>query len=322
MIITILKKIKSRLSFLFFQKQRVKRKRKYQHFPSSKNAFFIMGSGRNGSTLLALLLNKHSDVFLPPEQYALPYTLSNWYLPFYNLWSIYCQKSVQLYFSHNQNWTLTDNDKNKIISDIKQFSPKQQNPVNIFTTIFSHYSRKIKGKEVKLIGDHSPITTMFYEYIVHHFCHSKYIFLLRHPLDVVVSYKKLKNNPASISEIACQKWNNSIKAYDYLKKHNYPVLLIKYEYLVEEPNKVIMHILQFLELEEAKYDYSMINNNETQALHLGVNNVNYHKNLFKPITNASVGKWKRSLSPQEINKLIPIIETNAKRFNYNLSKNE
>ena len=48
--------------------------------------FFILGSGRNGSTLLASILNAHKDVFVPPEQFILPYTIFKRYLKFY--WSI------------------------------------------------------------------------------------------------------------------------------------------------------------------------------------------------------------------------------------------
>ena len=42
--------------------------------------FFIIGSGRNGSTLLATILNAHKDIFIPPEQFVLPYAIIRRYI--------------------------------------------------------------------------------------------------------------------------------------------------------------------------------------------------------------------------------------------------
>ena len=47
-----------------------------------KNNFFILGSGRNGSTLLASILNAHHNLFIPPEQFVLPYVIMKRYLCF------------------------------------------------------------------------------------------------------------------------------------------------------------------------------------------------------------------------------------------------
>ena len=46
----------------------------------SSNSFFILGSGRNGSTLVASILNAHRDIFIPPEQFILPYAIMKRYL--------------------------------------------------------------------------------------------------------------------------------------------------------------------------------------------------------------------------------------------------
>ena len=45
--------------------------------------FFIIGSGRNGSTLLGGMLNTNNNVFIPPEQYVLGYSLLKWNLKRY-----------------------------------------------------------------------------------------------------------------------------------------------------------------------------------------------------------------------------------------------
>ena len=42
--------------------------------------FFILGSGRNGSTLLSSILNAHPELFIPSEQFILPYTIMRRYI--------------------------------------------------------------------------------------------------------------------------------------------------------------------------------------------------------------------------------------------------
>ena len=37
--------------------------------------FFILGSGRNGSTLLASTLSQYQNIYIPPEQFVLPYAI-------------------------------------------------------------------------------------------------------------------------------------------------------------------------------------------------------------------------------------------------------
>ncbi len=308
-----LKRIKALLALFFFDFYKNRKKNDYS---LSKEAFFIIGSGRNGSTLLAMLLNRHPNLFLPPEQFALPYTLANWYLPGYNFWPIYYKYSLSLYLSKNQSWKLTSNDKKFLLQKIKILPKEKRNPVSIYTIIFKHYATSIAKKNITLIGDHSPITTVFYPYVFHHFPYSKYIFLLRHPFDVVVSHKKLKTANESTPQKVCEKWNNSINAYDFLISHNYNVILVKYEDLVNSPSDTTLKITDFLHVKNIDLIHNKDDATEKEAL--GVTHLNHHQNLFKPITNSSVGKWKKTLDKETIEKIKPLVQQNAQRFGYNL----
>ena len=79
-------------------------------FPSKSPLFFIMGSGRNGSTLLALLLGRHNKIFLPPEQYVLPYSIMSWNLLFFKKWKEFCKETINDYANKNQDWSLNTED--------------------------------------------------------------------------------------------------------------------------------------------------------------------------------------------------------------------
>ena len=67
---------------LFFGKRS-----KNSNIKNYQDPFFIIGSGRNGSTLLGGMLNTNAAVFLPPEQYILGYSLLKWNLKRHKNWA-------------------------------------------------------------------------------------------------------------------------------------------------------------------------------------------------------------------------------------------
>lgn len=292
----------------------LKRFLKIRHKRQTQDFFFIMGSGRNGSTLLASILNNHHQLFLPPEQYALPYTIEEWHLNPFKRWKTYSIEQLEKYATLNQNWSLTNLDYQEITKRVLKKSNEPIGPAFLIRNIFKLYAESKQKKGFKVIGDHSPISTTYYEYVISEFSQSKFIFLLRHPLDVILSYSKIPKNKAHNPEFACWKWNNSIKAYDYLISEGCEVLLILYEKFVRDPNHIISQIESFLGVKIIKLDG--LRNSENDAL--GTAGMEIHKNLYNPINPNSINKWKKELNPELIKNLKPKLLKNAERFNYSL----
>lgn len=289
----------------FFHKKKTK---------NTDRTFFILGSGRNGSTLLALILNRHSDIFLPPEQYVLPYSIMSWYITPFNNWKSYCKKHLKYYKDKNQDWLLKSNDFDQIFDSVSK--SKKKSPSFLFTNILNYYSFKY-NKKTSIVGDHSPISTVFYKCLYKEFPKSKFVFLIRNPLDVILSYSKIKNNPASNPMYSSWKWNNSIKAYDYLLKKGCDIHIIKYEDLVLNSEQTVNQLLCFLNLKVEKITQTKsIEKNEDM---LSAGEYIHHQNLYKPISNNSIDKWKKELNKQTYKKVLPIIRQNAIRFGYDLN---
>ena len=302
--------------FLIILKRVFRNKTTKNSNSTDDSVFFILGSGRNGSTLLARLLNNHLKIFLPPEQFALPYTIIDWHSSFFKTSNLFYKKQLGRYFSNNQNWKLDKNDFGTIERELKTFDAKNRSPRNIFKLVFKNYSSH-SGNQKKILGDHSPLTTVFYQYIYQEFPMDKYIFLLRHPFDVVLSYSKMPDNPASYPLTACWKWNNSIKAYDYLTKKRCNVLLVKYEDLVMNPNEVLNQLQTFLRVTPQDLTNEKLDNIEES---LGTKSLNHHKNLNNPINSKSINKWEDELDPKVISTIHKLVYKNASRFDYNLDK--
>jgi len=266
-------------------------------FPSNDSLFFIMGSGRNGSTLLALLLGRHKEVFLPPEQYVLPYSIISWHLILFKEWNIFSKEILKDYRCKNQNWNLEQNDFDLLEKEIIGLNKKYRKASNIFRLIFRFYAAK-NNPHKRIFGDHSPNITLFYKSIYSEFPNAKYIFLVRNPLDVILSYSKMSKNPASNPKYASWKWNNSIKAYHWIKNRpNSKVLLIKYEDLVLDPKDITKKIFSFLGVD---YQDVISPSPENQTNDpLGTKKYSFHANLYKPISGRSINKWKERLSEKK-----------------------
>lgn len=279
----------------------VKLFRKDKNFAISEQPFFILGSGRNGSTLLASILNSNSNILIPPEQYVLPYSIMSWYLKKYSFENFIDFTLEELQKEHKtSNWIFNKDETKKAILSIDK---EKRNLINIFDSLYRSYSKE----EVLMWGDKTPLNTHFIKYVYDVFPKANFIVLLRDPRDVVLSYSKMPTHPASNPNYALWKWNDSIRTYDFLKKMNANVLLVKYEDLVSFTNEELSRISDFLNIKL---------NNQKNPDTLGVENQLHHQNLKKPISTASIGKWKNELSDETLKLIIKESAENLKRFNY------
>lgn len=275
--------------------------------------FFILGSGRNGSTLLALILNRHPNLFLPPEQFALPYSIMDWQLTIKTNWEDYCQKVLSNYRNLNQDWLLDDTDFESINQELRNIPEKHQRPASVYAEVMKTYALKTSSK-ADFLGDHSPVTTLFYNLVFSEFPKAKYIFLVRNPLDVVLSYSKMSNNPASDYSYAVWKWNRSVEAFESLEQSGAAIRLVKYEDLVTEPKKTVVSIQKFLGIDELPLLDSSAGEKDNDSL--SAKDYEHHQNLFKPISADSVGRWKTELNEATVRRVIPLVASNAAKFGY------
>ena len=309
---TILKKVKFRtLSPLIIRLLDLilgKRGTNNKNFP---DPFFIIGSGRNGSTLLGAMLNNNNKLFLPPEQYVIGYSLLKWRLKRHKSWEYICDEIIGDYQLEKNtcNWNLS---LEEVKNQMHNLPKDKRNFANIICALFNFYGQS-KNSTFTLYGDQSPITTHFSKQLADEFPSSKFIVLVRDPRDVVLSYSKIKNHPANQLKYALWKWKDSIAMLDYLtNKNKENVHLVKYEKLVSEPQTVLMAICNFLSV---KYDKTMLNTTNASEL-LGVSQLAIHTNLNNTINTSSIGKWKQELGKDDIKKINKETLDYRNRFGY------
>lgn len=283
----------------------------------SEGSLFVLGSGRNGSTLMALLLNRHPEVFLPPEQFSLPYTIVSYKVGGSINLKKFATQAIRYYRSKNQNWVLSSERFNEVEKDVLDDVEHRSNPVYIYNKVMRSYADEAGVSSPKWIGDHSPLTTVFGRLVLPYFPSGKMLFLMRHPLDVVQSYQSIPSNPASNYKYAAWKWNNSVEVYEKLANQD-NVMLVKYEDLVSEPQRIMESVFSFLEVPVLNVVDSP--NTEGESDPMGAKEMSNHQNLYKPITTSSINSWKSKMSDEVYRGASPLIAKNAAKFGYDLKR--
>ena len=268
--------------------------------------FFILGSGRNGSTLLSSLLNQYRNIHIPPEQFVLPYSIMK-----YNLLNFLSIDKLYQIISK-------DFKKNKNTVNWKFYNKSKTIPINSFKSIIDKIYTSSSKDNFLIWGDKTPQNTFFINHIFPVYPNAKYIFIIRDGRDVINSLIKMmrvNKNYKNYSKLKIIKkatllWNESIESYDYLLKRNANVKLVKYEDFTANPSIIINELITFLEVDKGLIE------NGNKAKIMGVSKMDHHKNLNNPISTASIGKWKKELDENVLNFILPKILKNLNRFGY------
>ena len=206
---------------------------------------FILSSPRSGSTLLRVMLAGHPDLVVPPELHLLPFAdmqerqqdLDRSYLgeglqrAFMSLKDIDAKQSQQLVTDLVSNNTSTD----QVYELLQQLSGD------------------------KFLIDKSPtyasdINNLFAAEAL--FSSAKYIHLVRHPYAVIESFARMRmdkllgasnTSPYALAEEIWSASNDNILKFAQVINPN-QLLLVHYEELVANPEKVMRQVCDFLEI--------------------------------------------------------------------------
>lgn len=267
---------------------RIRRKVSSQIKSVSAPQFFILSSGRSGSTLLRKLLVEKYEVYIPPESNDL------------------IVQSAKLFFRGRSNWVNSVNEFIELIKIMKLPAHWEINLDELQKSLLSipvdqrefypvmdllYRSSAPDGLEYSIIGDKTPYLILRSDWLQALFPEAKYIYVMRDGRDVVLSRMKAFNE--SIEE-AANRWLWAIKEYEKLKRKSRNVYLVKYEDLVSNTEQTLLEITKFLEVSPGDH---------SNLVALGDDKLKHHSNLSKPITIESIGKWRQDLSIQNQQRL-------------------
>lgn len=282
--------------------------------PLDPQPFFVLGSGRNGSTLLNRMLNQHSALFLPSEQYFLGNSIFKFRLYHFLIWRDLMKviAGELLPATETTTWNM---DVNELIMPLMTL--QDQSLQRVIDGIFREYGHQL-GSEFLRWGDTTPLNTQYLPEIFSLFPKAKYLFLIRDGRDVVTSYHAAGAEylgKYADPEEAARLWQRAVRRYEWLLKKvkattGGEVLLVRYEDLVTFPEAALSRVCDFLELSF-----------EPQMLHFyekdpgsSMYQEPQHQNIRNPVSSDSIGKWQAVFSGNE--SFFTLIEKDLIKYGY------
>lgn len=265
--------------------------------------FFIVGRGRSGTDLLQSLLNTHVDICIPPEASTVPLLYHKYHSQ--TKWNE--KKKIQ--FIHD---VFLDNKINAWWGLTKQFVNDSFKSVEIMSFgegvkfLYRLFATK-SGANSKVLGDKNPANTLYMDKIEKVFPNSKFIALVRNPIDNVNSFMNVSfdsNNP----KILAHRWDFYNKhILEFKKRKPEKLLIVNYENLVNDTENSLSIIADFLSIENDFYVEK-----KRQKKH------KWQNNLEDDISQIHIGKGEENLSSTEIKYINSICAHTASKLNYTI----
>lgn len=255
---------------------------------------FLISSERTGSNLLAKMIDGHPEFCGPAPSHLirtfalnrLRYgditTKDNWHDLIRDITDL-LNNQLGTWYTH---WT----------------SAKIENGVETYTLAaviryIYEMEAQVQGKSNVFIKENHAYR--FVPFLLTSFPEAKFIYLVRDPRDMALSWKLSANHPGGILRGA-QVWKEdqlkSLEIYGYLMDAG-TIILIKYEDLVSRPVEQLQRLCNFLQVTFVPAMLEFYNNDLTVSNSRRLED--WH-NLQKPVLNNNFNKYRTQLSELEI----------------------
>lgn len=264
----------------------------------------IVGTGRSGTTLIREVLNKHPEVNIAPET------------SFYNrLWaarkllgSIKIKHNIPkwiyylLFHSHDPSM---ETYKPLFLDLITTFEKKTPTTYeDMFITILKQFAH-FKGK--KIYGEKTPNHIFYINYIKQKIPDAKIIVTIRDPRAVTASMINRGDLYNKVYQPAIEWYVGMKQVTKLLSLKKEDIFIIKYEDLVDNSQKVIENLCQFLKIE---FYEDMLTPNETNT---SFKELKKKKGIYVEAKE----KWRETLSKNDIKTVERICLKYMVDFGYN-----
>ena len=275
--------------------------------------FFIVGSGRSGTTLLRALLSEHSDVFIPPEN-QMHRNMAKAFDSYRALpWRVRVAAVLEE-FSKNEEFNEWQVDLSSIITKTELLKKEDPSLAGLVNLIYMEYA-SIHAPGKNRWGDKTPDNAFNLDLIEKIFPDAQYIHMLRDGRDCVASFFKSNFYNGDIVR-AAYKWRDSVRFCRKFEKKiqdKKRFLELRYEDLVSSPEKKIIDVCNYLNIDitEKMLRYDGASKNIKDVF-----DKERHQNVRRGIFKDSIGHWKHDIPKSDLKKVLKIIEDELRFFSY------
>jgi hypothetical protein len=267
----------------------------HKTFRSDTEAIFIGGCGRSGTTLLRIMLGRHSQVYSAPELNVHANALQVAYKQF-----PYLPKKVYLLYDKE---VLAELSRKFHVTS--EFIKKIRDESTCLADFVDRLMGTLSKKEGKLRWvEKTPKNATILPFLFKYFPKGKFIHIIRDGRDVACSlrnhpkyfYKNGERIPSAINKPISQcvmRWVYDVRAA-LLFRGDSRYLEIKYEELVAQPEKIMKQVFSFLEL---PFEETVLKTNTEEK-----KDAEYFlpsARAVESIDEASIGRYTKDLTKAE-----------------------
>lgn len=272
--------------------------------------FFIIGSGRCGTTLLRRMLQVNPEIHIPPETYMIGES-ARLFREFGAIGWGHLVRLTLSCFEYHEEFDGWEVGLRPLALELIHAPRKERSLAHVLDRLF-RYHGEAKGKALRRWGDKTPMNYLVAEDILRIFPDARFVHLVRDGVDVVQSILKAKLSPDLPS--AAERWiEGTTMSHDFARRYPKISLEVRYEDLVREPAVHAKKVCEFLGIE---FLPRMVETSDQAEQVKDVLGMAHHENVLKPISTASIGKGRKTMAEEDRRKLQELIGEELERFGY------
>lgn len=271
---------------------------------------FIISAGRSGTTLLRSMLVAGGQIAIPQETQIIHGVAVKFatlqHLQWEDLSSL-----VIASFERHHHFKLWETNLAPAYETVINLPENERSLARVIEEVFMTYAAQ-RFPDAVTWGDQSPIHTFYLPWIYRVFPEGRYLHLLRDGRDVISSM--VVRRGADYLQHGTHRWLTSIDRVTQFRKQAKPeqFLEVRYEDLVSQPEATLQQISQFagIEYTAAMLDYWKLPST-VEHKHL-----EFHRNIGKPVSTDSIGKWKERLTAEQQAYILAAITPQLQQLGY------
>ncbi len=255
---------------------------------------FLISSERSGSNLMTRIMNNHSRYCGPSPVHLLRHLLDN-RLRYGDLshdrnWQNLLEDAVQLFNTKMGVW------RSQWTPGKLQEQAEERTLITVFRTIYEEEAR-MQGKKHLFVKENH--LHRYLSYVLAYFEKARFIYLVRDPRDMALSWKHSPNLRGCVWR-AAQVWHNdqqeSLKLLQWMQESQ-RIMLVKYEQLLAEPYETMEAVCAFLNI---AFEEAMLESGNDMLTTMNARRNPDWKNLNNPLMTENFNKYREELLPEEI----------------------
>lgn len=259
---------------------------------ANDSGFFILGVPRSGTTLLSVILDAHPDIAVPPETHFFPTNRSKLRLSAgVSKGGIEAQVHRLLALPRFNEMKLSEASIDAII-DFLDHLPAPGEEDMFLAAINAYRVEHDKSRWGEKTAPH-----IFHAlHLGRAFPRAQFIHIVRDPRDVSLSWQRAWSDYSSFVPLA--QWMRASKTMSDFG-HRWPERLfeVKYEHLIEEPERIVAHVCEYLNV---AYHGDLLSYAEGAINNFDIANEPWKAKSLEPVDAHNKDKWKSQMSSSEV----------------------